>query len=379
MSNKTGTTMKRELKLLILGLPFMSLSLYAAEESQSSVTAEASSLASDYMARAEFFLEAEESDSAIYYYDKAIQADTLFHEAYYRKASLLFSNNRFQEALPANEKAIQCAPKIRRYMMLKGMILQSLNRSDEALAVLDEMERKFGSDAYNMLCRAYCYSDMGDVEKMRTACNKVIKMKGTTSYRFSAHRLLISHATGKEVSSLLKAMLKDMGGDNFRAQSYAVLCYNKIGAYDKAAVHQKKAIQLQEKQSQNQALLWVDEYMHGDSKVRVYEYFNPQDAGRMATQYIFRVYDPDASGARTLNYAIRVEYVDDVVDQYKSQMAVMSTFSKTGVKTYQTTLSDVKKMSYKDWKKFADDIMDAKQKEDASSKKRPSSSIFPQF
>lgn len=372
--------MKRELKFLILGLPFMGMSLYAAEANQPTMATDVTSLASDYMARAEFFLEAEEADSAIYYYDKAIQVDTLFHEAYYRKASLLFSNNRFQEALPANEKAIQYAPKIRRYMMLKGMILQSLNRSDEALAVLDEMAKKFGADAHNMLCRAYCYSDMGDVEKMKVACNKVIKMKdATTAYRFSAHRLLVSHATGKEVSSLLKAMLKDMGSDNFRAQSYAVLCYNKIGAYDKAAVHQKKAIQLQEKQSQNQALLWVDEYMHGDSKVRVYEYFNPQDAGRMATQYIFRVYDPDASGARTLNYAIRVEYVDDVVDQYKSQMAVMSTFSKTGVKTYQTTLSEVKKMSYKDWKKFADDIMDAKRKEDASSKKRSSNSLFPQF
>lgn len=372
--------MKRGLKFLFLGLPLMSLSLNAAEANQPTLTTDASSLSSDYMARAEFFLEAEETDSALCYYDKAIQTDTLFHEAYYRKASLLFSNNRFQDALPVNEKAIQYAPKIRRYMMLKGMILQSLNRSDEALAVLDEMARKFGADAHNMLCRAYCYSDMGDVEKMRTACNKVIKMKdATTTYRFSAHRLLVSHATDKEVPSLLKSMLKDMGSDNFRAQSYAVLCYNKIGAYDKAAVHQKKAIQLQEKQSQNQALLWVDEYMHGDSKVRVYEYFNPQDAGRMATQYIFRVYDPDASGARTLNYAIRVEYVEDVVDQYKSQMAVMSTFSKTGVKTYQTTLSEVKKMSYKDWKKFADDIMDARRKEDASSKKRSSSSLFPQF
>jgi len=313
--------------------------------------------------QAEIYIDEEKIDSAIICFDNILQIDKTQGDIYDMKAFYLNQIGKSEEALSTVSKAIQLYPDSILYRLNMCNILNSLNRYDEAMNEIDELIQKRGETDVLLCSKLEIYNYKMDSTSSIKYCDKIVSMKNCNpSIRLFAYSTMISLADKSSTPSVIKKMIKDLGEDNYDAQREAVIAYNSIEEYKLADKHKKKLFELREKYGIKNVSVEIDSYNHSNADVSVYEFFNPQDAGRMALQYIFYVTTYDKEGAKTEEYAIRVEHVTDYFGKYKSQMAVMATLKKDGFRTYWETFSELESTPYKQWVKFANDIIDGKKK-----------------
>jgi tetratricopeptide (TPR) repeat protein len=96
---------------------------------------------------AELKLKRGDRNGAQAFYQKAIAADPLDPDSYYYIASLLYQEKKYQEALMYIEKCIKIMPVSSNVLNLKGSILSSMGKSDEAVETFKETI-KFTSDDF---------------------------------------------------------------------------------------------------------------------------------------------------------------------------------------------------------------------------------------
>jgi tetratricopeptide (TPR) repeat protein len=80
----------------------------------------------------------EKYDEAIASYDKAIEADPKYADAYFNKGLILDNQEKYHEAISLYNNAIEADPKYARAYFSKGLILDDQEKYDEAIASYDK-------------------------------------------------------------------------------------------------------------------------------------------------------------------------------------------------------------------------------------------------
>ncbi|MEE3485146.1 MAG: hypothetical protein VZQ98_12595 [Bacteroidales bacterium] len=304
------------------------------------------------------FWEKGQYDSALVCAEKIIKLDSTDINGYILKASALNECGRGEEALNVNTKALSIDPNNINAIINHSYFLELLSRHEEALTLLNDALGKFPENTNLYLRKAHVYASRKDTANMIAVCETVLKLKKIDYYdQFRAHSMIVKFTPNSSLDKAIKNMEKDLGASNYNMAVFATKEYNSRSLFKKGDEYKKRAFKIHEKEKVEDKTMCIDEYSHSNVIVQVYEYFNPKDAGHMSVQYVFRVYDEQTY---EWIYNIRVEYVMDILGQYKSQMAVMATLSKDGFRTYWDTFSELKSTSYEQWMKYANQIIDNK-------------------
>ena len=326
--------------------------------------------------QADIYLNQGKLDSALMSCDNALIIDSLNGRGHYVKSYVLDAAGRFPEAFSELSKSVQCSPDSTsyRYSMIlylssrkKDILIQFLI---EALMLTDTFIKQNGEDSYKLLLKSAIYDNMGDRKNNIEVNERILSLPNVKArHRYEAHKNLIISVENDSKEKALNRMLKeDLEENNYDARLLAVLFYNARKEYKMAEKQKKYVFKFREKYDIQSQYFLIDSYSHSDVEVQVYQYFDPNDAGSMPVQYLFVVYTLDeTSGGYTNSYVIRVEYVADIMNEYKSQMAVMAKLSEIGFQTYWETFSELKSTSYKQWINFANMIIDNKLKVGSSS------------
>jgi len=352
--------MKRLLEyLLLIGLYIYSASPLMAENQKSEASVDVDSIKSQITK----LIEQNQIDSALFYCDKLISMDstnTIYHMG---KADLLASVGKYEEALVLTKKIIRLDPTDIEAILTQSSIQLAMSRFDDALKTIDEGLVKNPSNSKLNINKAAFFKYKEDTINTIATCKEVLKSKDVEKdTRFQAYSMILDCTPYSSQGDVIETMVKDMGAKDFSTVVFATQTCNVHGLYDKAEKYKKTAFKLRDKQNIDEKIMFIDEYRHGFTIVQAFEYFNPKDAGHMPVQYLFRVYLDNGNGNNEWQYNIRVEYVMDIMGEYKSQMAVMATQSNDGFRTYWDTLSEVKSTPYKKWMAFANQIIDNKLK-----------------
>ena len=321
--------------------------------------------------QADIYLNQGKLDSALMSCDNALIIDSLNGRGHYVKSYVLDAAGRFTEAFSELSKSVQCSPDSTSYRYSMILYLSSrLNRHIEALMLTDTFIKQNGEDSYKLLLKSAIYDNMGDRKNNIEVNERILSLPNVKArHRYEAHKNLIISVENDSKEKALNRMLKeDLEENNYDARLLAVLFYNARKEYKMAEKQKKYVFKFREKYDIQSQYFLIDSYSHSDVEVQVYQYFDPNDAGSMPVQYLFVVYTLDeTSGGYTNSYVIRVEYVADIMNEYKSQMAVMAKLSEIGFQTYWETFSELKSTSYKQWINFANMIIDNKLKVGSSS------------
>jgi tetratricopeptide (TPR) repeat protein len=306
------------------------------------------------------YWEKEQYDSALICADNMIKLDSKDINGYMLKASALNRCGRGEEALNVNTKALSMDPNNITAIMNQSYILEGLSRQEESLALINDALGKFPENAGLHFRKARIYVSQGDTTSAMGIYNTLLKIKNIDyEDRFRAHSLIIQNTPNSSLDKAIKNMEKDLGSSDYNMAAFATKEYYSRSFYKKGDAYKKTAFKLHEKKKIEDKTICIDEYNHSDVIAQVYEYFDPTEAGHMSVQYLFKIYNAQT---REWMYNIRVEYVLDILGQYKSQMAVMATLSEDGFRTYWETFSELKSTSYEQWVKYANQIIDNKLK-----------------
>lgn len=343
-------------KIICLASALLGLSLSSMANTSTTVD---TTLINKYIEKLTFFYENKQIDSVLAICDSILLLDSTLTDIYTTKANMLSAQNKLEEALAVNTKGLQFDPLNTDAIISQSHYLSLLSRNKEALAILDEAINKNPDMPSLYIQKLTIYGRMEDYENGYSTCEKILKIKDVDDYsKYIAHATIIRLTKEKSLDKAINAMLKTFNS-NYYSLAYATKEYNARSIFDKGEKYKKLAFKAHSKEKLENKTICIDEYTHSDVIVQVYEYFDPSDAGSMKVQYEFRVFNKDTE---QWMYNIRVEYITDIMGQYKSQMAVMATLSEDGFRTYWDTLSELKKTPYKKWMKFANKIIDNKLK-----------------
>jgi tetratricopeptide (TPR) repeat protein len=136
---------------------------------------------------------------AIAAYDKAIQIQPSFYEAQYKKAEALRRVKKYPEALISIDKAIELNPDDAALYLLRGQILVSLNRYPEAKTAFgNAIDRKPNFFAYYY--RAEALSQMGDKQGAVLDYSKAIAINPREASSYHSRGLLYSDLANEKAA-----------------------------------------------------------------------------------------------------------------------------------------------------------------------------------
>jgi len=346
--------MDKKLGYLLLGILLNCMPAVAGKASVSAV----SLMKDDWLNRLNAYWEKGQLDSALICTDNLILLDSTDAKGYTLKAAVLNQMDRYEEALEVNTKALNLDSNSSFIIVRQSSILENLSRHEDALKLLNDVLEKSPENTSIHLQKAQIYASHKDTANAISVCETILKLKKIEDGdRFQAHSLIVKCSSASSLDKAVKDMVKDMGASDYRTAAFVTKEYNSRSLYKKGDKYKKIAFELREKNKIAVKTMCIDEYTHSDVIVQVHEYFNPKDAGSMSVQYEFRTFDRKTFEWK---YNIRVEYVVDYFGQYKSQMAVMATFSRDGYRTYWKTFSELKSTSYEQWIEYANLIIDNK-------------------
>ena len=348
--------MNKKYGFLLLGIL---LNCMPAVASKASMTV-ASPTLYDWIIRFDDFCKKGQLDSALVCADNMILLDGKTAYCYSLKASVLYNMGRYEEALEFNTKAYQIDPNETKIILDRCFILKHLSRYDESLTVLDDALKKFPENMTLHLMKASVYSYKKDSANVIAICKMILNNK-EISYadRFKAHSLIVQHSIVSSLDDAIKNMEKDLGTSDYKMAAFIMLEYNTRTLYEKGDKYKKLAFKLHDQNKIDEETLLIDEYIHFDKIVQVYEYFNTEKRDGLFAQYEFRVYE---NPSHEWMYHIRVEFNVDAQNKGKSQMAVMKMYSRTESKMYKETRKELKSTSYEQWKDYTNQIIDNKLK-----------------
>lgn len=113
-------------------------------------------------------LENRSLDSALYYFNKAIDADSMFHQAYFRRAALKGKLFTVESAIEDLSKAIEIQPSPL-YFNNRGINRAILGQYDEAVADYDEAIRLDSAYAHAHLNKGASQYYLGNYEHACTS------------------------------------------------------------------------------------------------------------------------------------------------------------------------------------------------------------------
>lgn len=93
-----------------------------------------------------------------------------------QRATGLYREGKYAEALTAVDALLSASPHIGDAWNLKGVVLNNLSRSREALAALEEARRKGASPEAVAINAAKAHLALGDVEKATEAARQAIRI-----------------------------------------------------------------------------------------------------------------------------------------------------------------------------------------------------------
>ena len=128
------------------------------------------------------------SDQAIAYFQKTIEIDSRFAEAYASLGLLLFKANQIPEAEKAIATALKLAPDNSETLYYHGRILKSKKNYAQALAALEKAARKQKIRTKCFFERGCCYLETNSLEKAEFEFTRAIK----SSKQASAPEVLYS-------------------------------------------------------------------------------------------------------------------------------------------------------------------------------------------
>lgn len=128
------------------------------------------------------------SDQAIAYFQKTIEIDSRFAEAYASLGLLLFKANQIPEAEKAIATALKLAPDNSETLYYHGRILKSKKNYAQALAALEKAARKQEIRTKCFFERGCCYLETNSLEKAEFEFTRAIK----SSKQASAPEVLYS-------------------------------------------------------------------------------------------------------------------------------------------------------------------------------------------
>ncbi|UTC90227.1 tetratricopeptide repeat protein [Treponema denticola] len=115
------------------------------------------------------------SEQAIAYFQKAIEVDSRFAEAYASLGLLLFKANQIPEAEKAIATALKLAPDNSETLYYHGRILKSKKNYAQALSALEKAARKQEIRSKCFFERGCCYLETNSLEKAEFEFTRAIK------------------------------------------------------------------------------------------------------------------------------------------------------------------------------------------------------------
>lgn len=321
-------------------------------------TVEESLTIDNYIERVTNYLEAKELEKALSCYDILLKSDSDNAKLNYEKSYLLSLDNRYEEALHYALKARTACPDSVFYLHWSWDCYDELAKYDQLQSEIDSLMLLKGESASLLLLKAQVMNAQKNYAQSAEICKKVLSIpEASTADYLLAYDILFRTGTlsPNQVNTAIDEMLAVAGSDNYDAMEIAVTACNSVSNDKQAEKYKTKIYALREQYAIKKQVFKVDEYHHSDKLIKVYQYFNPTDAGSMPVYYLFDVFGFNNVKYR-YQYRIRVEQVQDF--KRGPQKAVMATLSDDGFRTYWDTYSVVKKTSYSQWKAFAAKIID---------------------
>lgn len=174
-------------------------------------------------------------EKAAPFYESAIELNPAFEAAYYGYGVCLSEVGDTEGALEQFNKAIELDSSYLYAQLGKARILRRLNKANEAIEVLVNMnsDEDFEADMQSEL--AACYEQTGDTEKALSCINKALEIeKGDAN--FIAQRALLFLFSGEYEKALADFLVSQKSaGVNYVTQFNLGLCYGMITGKDKDA------------------------------------------------------------------------------------------------------------------------------------------------
>jgi hypothetical protein len=117
------------------------------------------------------------------------------------------------------------------------------------LATINDALVKDPKNSRLIINKAIFYDYMHDTVNAIATCEEILKIKDAEkNYRYNAHKIIVGNTPVSSIDNAIKAMVKDMGSDDYSTAVFAVQTYNTHSMYDKAEKYKKTAFKLHEKQ-----------------------------------------------------------------------------------------------------------------------------------
>lgn len=188
------------------------------------------------------YLNTDNNDSALFYYDQAIENFPKSSDAYYYKGVILYEQTKFSEAKEIYNKAIAIDSTDWRFYIRRQDVSYALNEFGDALADLLKA-RELKPDLNISINIAYCYSML---EKYREADLIYKQIYDDKNYNVLNNYGLIKHKLGfsKEGEELIRKSLKLNPNNSYAYRNLAIIAIDNKDLTN-ACIYLKKARDLQ--------------------------------------------------------------------------------------------------------------------------------------
>jgi tetratricopeptide (TPR) repeat protein len=117
-------------------------------------------------------------------FDRAIQLDANFYQAYYAKGLALYSQEKYQEAATQFDRATQIEPNIYEFWRMKAQTLDQMKKSSEALTSIDRAIELKPDDYVLYIQRGFIQINLERYSEAETAYTKAIELKPQNFYGY---------------------------------------------------------------------------------------------------------------------------------------------------------------------------------------------------
>ena len=150
-----------------------------------------------------------QADRALELIHRALLIDPDFAAGHHRLATLHFEKGQFAKALPCIERALALRPHDCRMLSRKGLILNRLERHDEAIAVFDQLIEREPGDYSHWNNAANLYKDIGQLATADTYYQKAVALAKRKDALPYSNRLTSLHYDPERSRDFIFAVCKE--------------------------------------------------------------------------------------------------------------------------------------------------------------------------
>ena len=240
--------------------------------------------ASDWLRKGYNAGELKEYDNAILYFQKAIELDPKYSEAYYNLGTTYTNKGNLDKAIQCYKKAIELNPQISIVYNNMGVAYEEKGDNEKAIKCYEkaiEIDPNYSLVYFNL---GISYSEKGNIDKAITSYENAIELD--PKYSMAYNNLGLIYNDKGNIDKAILLFKKSIEIDPMYSMAYNDLgvVYSEKGNIDKAILLLEKAIELDPKNSTAYRNLGTVYSAKGDTEKQIEYYKRAAQLGDIDAQ-----------------------------------------------------------------------------------------------